>query len=172
MPTLTNQEMRDALGALMSQAAAADQTAVEDMMARQIVEAEVGDNATAGTAGDERVIYRNQSARDMRVVAAHIVTPAAETANDTNYATFRVQRRNSDGSSAVTVASGALTTTGLGNLTAFSPAALTLTAANVIVASGRVLTADITKTGTGIALSTAGTNNGASPRFIVVLEPA
>jgi hypothetical protein len=118
--------------------------------------ARVTDGGTAGTADAETVIFVAPFA--CKVVAATLTTPVNVTANDTTYATVTVAKRAADGGSSATVASETTQTTGSGgsgNLTAFAPFALPLTAANVELAAGAVLTVAVAKAGAGVAVGSA-----------------
>lgn len=92
-----------------------------------------------------------------KVIAVHVATPISVTANDTNFATFTVARRTA-GAAGVTIATlSTAITGGTGNITAFSPVAITLsaTASNLVCAAGDELTLAITKTAAGIKLTDA-----------------
>ncbi len=109
---------------------------------------EAADGAAA-TATAEHAFYRASCA--MTVKAVRYVPDAALTADNTNDATITVQRRNSDGTGAVTVA--AITTNiASGNWVQWVAKALTLTAANAALAAGQILTVSIAKGGTGVVV--------------------
>lgn len=113
--------------------------------------AAVTDGGTAGTAAAETVIGYVKDAG--KVVSIYLSTPVGVTADNTNNATFTVGRRTAGGSRTTI---GTLTTNvAQGNLTAFSPVALTLTAANVQLAAGDVLTLQLAKASSGVAIAAA-----------------
>lgn len=107
-------------------------------------------DAAAGTATAESLIPR--LGRQERIVGIEFVPAAALTANDTDYATITVRKRDGAGGAAVVVAT--LTTKitgGSGNWTAFVPVSLgTITAPDLL--SGDLLTIEITKAGSGVAV--------------------
>lgn len=108
-------------------------------------------DGAAGTATGEHFIMRAASA--LTVKAVYFVPDAAVTANDTNYFTVTVSRRNADNTGQVTTASinAALTVAPFsGNWTSFVAVPLTLTTANLALLPGQILTVQITKTGTGL----------------------
>lgn len=72
----------------------------------------------------------------------------ALTADDTNYATITISKRTAGGA-ATTVATAVTNVAGTGSWTAFSPVAVTLTAA---VAADDVLTITVAKAGTGVQI--------------------
>lgn len=114
------------------------------------------DAATAGTAVTETVHANVQRAG--KVVAAKLSAPIAVTANDTNYATVTVSKRTGAGGAVVIASRTTQITGGSGNIVAFVPVTLTLTAANQLLAAGDVLTVAVTKTGSGVALTAATSN--------------
>lgn len=113
----------------------------------------VSDAATAGTAVTETPI--GTLPNDAKVVAAYFKTPIAVTANDTTFATFTVSRRTAGGSGTAIGSQTTKITGGTGNVTAFNPNPLTLTAANVQCSAGDELTLAIAKASTGVALNAA-----------------
>lgn len=74
---------------------------------------------------------------------------AALTSDNTNFATIRVKKRTAGGA-AVTIASVTTKITDSGDWTAWKPVSLTISAG--ALASGDVLTYDITKSGLGVAV--------------------
>lgn len=79
---------------------------------------------------------------------------AALTADNTNYATIKLWKRDANGATQVLVASGTTQITGMNSFTAFKPVALTLSAVSgaTTLAAGSTLTFEVTKTGTGVVL--------------------
>lgn len=127
--------------------------AVADSNSR-VVQALCTDGGTAATAVTEEVIFI--APRQGTVRSVNIAAPVAVTASDTTFATFTVSSRDANGANSATVATQTTKITGgLGNLTAFKPATLTLTAANANVAAGAVLTLAVAKASTGVAIASA-----------------
>jgi hypothetical protein len=116
----------------------------------------VADAATAGTAVTETVMIPYVE-RLSRVKAVRIATPIAVTAHDTTYATFSVAGRVAGAASTAIASHTTKITAGLGNLTAFAPYSLTLSAtdANLTLAAGSSVTVAIAKASTGVALTAA-----------------
>ncbi len=115
-----------------------------------------GSNAIVSNAG-----YSLRMKQDGRVLGAYFVPQAAATANASNYATIAVHKLDGTGNSGVAVAS--ITTkptanSGSGNLATASTVTLTVTAANARYSRGYLLAADVSQTGSGVALA-AGTLN-------------
>ena len=165
MGQLTAKRIVDAVTSLFSSTDATDKALVRKFMSQKKCEAHLSDAATAGTAHTETFVWQNDTGADMYVTAANVVVPIAVASNGSNYASFFLYRRTSAGASQTTI--GTVDTSAT-SLVAFAPQALTLTAANVLVANGSVLTCAITKTGTGVAL-TAATSQA---RIEITLEPA
>lgn len=110
-------------------------------------------DGAAGTATAEHVVYR--ATGPVIVKSVEYVPDAALTANDTNFATITLSRRNADGTNSVTVASVSTKTTGgggSGNWSQWVSVALALTAANVAMVAGQILTIAITKPGAGVVV--------------------
>lgn len=83
------------------------------------------------------------------VKSAHFTPAVALAANGSSYTTYTLRKRDGAGGSAVTV--GSLDTNSAGqnvSLAQFVPSAFTLTAANVTVAAGNILTFQSAETGT------------------------
>lgn len=107
--------------------------------------------AADGAAGDataEIPIYRAPVAGT--VTAVHYTPEDTLTANDTNYATLTLYKRDSDGSNQAAVASVTTETTGSGDWTAFASEALTVSSG--ALTAGQGLSVAITKTGTGVVV--------------------
>lgn len=104
-------------------------------------------DATAATATAESLIPRHP--RQERVTSIEYVPAAALTANDTDYVTITIRKRDGAGGAAATVAT--LTTKitgGSGDWTAFVPVSLgTITNGDLLV--GDLLTIEITKAASG-----------------------
>jgi hypothetical protein len=167
MAQLSTTKIIKAIFGLFSSLDSTDEDLLKTTLWRQKVSIPVTDGGTAGTAQTETVMWRNNTGADVRVVSAHLLAPIAITAHGSNYATFTISRRTSAGASAATVADFATDTVATDDVTAFAPKALTNTVANVIVADGYVLTAKVTKTGTGVAIAAA----TSQAVLEVVLEP-
>jgi hypothetical protein len=106
-------------------------------------------DAAANTATAEHAIGHSPAAGTVRSVK--YVPTAALTADNTNYATITVWKRDSAGANQTKVAEVTTQITGSGNWTAFAPVALTLqAAANIALAAGSSLTVQIAKAGSGV----------------------
>jgi hypothetical protein len=102
-----------------------------------------------GTLTAERVVFTAPA--DLTVTEVLIEPAAALTANDTNFATITVSRRNATGGGRTTIDSMMTTTTGTGNWTAFGTISLgAVTAPSV--SAGQKVTIEIAKTGVGIVV--------------------
>jgi hypothetical protein len=106
----------------------------------------VDGSASAATA--EHTIFR--AASDMTLNAVRYVPDAALTADNTNYATITVKRRNADGTGAVTLASVTTQITGSGNWSQW--VAVNIPVVNASVSAGQIVTVGIAKAGTGVAV--------------------
>jgi hypothetical protein len=111
------------------------------------------DAATAGTAVTETV-HCQITETSAYVKKIRFTAPIAVTANGSNFATITVSKRTAAGA-AVTLGTFSTSAT---SMVAFVPADLTLTAANLKLAAGDVITVAISKTGTGVALTAATSN--------------
>lgn len=120
------------------------------------------DGGTAGTAQTETPVGRCDAnlSTGWTVLEASVVLPISVTANNSNYATFTLNKRTSGGAAVVVAQSTTQITDPVfgSNATAFVayPTALSATAANLLLAAGTdVLTFAVSKTGTGVALAAA-----------------
>lgn len=168
--SLTGLEIRDAFVDMFPASDATSVALVQGYYGQRHIGATFTDGGTAATAADEFVVYRNATGGNVRVVSAYVATPVAVTADASHYKTITLQKRDSAGANNATVAAATTQTAGAGgtgDLTAFAPVALTLTAANVVVAAGGVLTIKAIKTGNGVAIASA----TAPARIEVILEP-
>lgn len=100
-----------------------------------------------------------------RVKNVKITAPAAWTASDLNYLTFTLSKRTANGAATV-VASANGQTTGIGNVTAFLPFTLAITANATDYAVGDMLTFKALQTGNGAVLGLANCN----PILSVLIE--
>ena len=167
---LTGFRIRDLLAELFPTADATELALVVGTVVQRTVTATLTDGGTAATAADEFVVWRNATGGTMRVVSAHIAPSVAITADASHYKTVTLQKRDSAGANNATVAAVTTQTVGAGgsgDIAAFAPTALALTAANVVVAVGGVLTVKAIKTGNGVAIASA----TAPATLTVVLEP-
>lgn len=167
MGQLNQNRIVNAFMSLFSATDATDQDLVKTTLVRKQIKARVHDAATAGTAWTETFVWRNDTGGSVKVVSAHAVTPIAVTANGSNYASFLAYQRTSAGASQATIATFATDTVATDDMVAHAPKEMTLTNANVVVPAGGVITAAVTKTGTGVAL-TAATSEAS---IILVVEP-
>lgn len=95
------------------------------------------------------------NATTSKVLKVLYLPGAALTADDTDYATITVSKYTAAGGSKTTVATATTAITGgTGNWTAFVPMEITLsaTAANLILQSGAMLTYEVAKAGSGVAI--------------------
>lgn len=117
-------------------------------------------DAAASTATAETVVgfvpkAPGANASLAKTLRVYYLPAAALTADDTNYATITVSKYTAAGASKTTVATVTTTiTAGSGDWVAFVPEEITLsaTAANLILESGAILTYEVSKAGTGVAL--------------------
>lgn len=114
------------------------------------IEGDVAAQSTAGTTQDEVI---GEAPFAGTVTGASITPEAAVTADGTDFRTFRVVNKGSDGSGDTVVASFATDTVSDDDLVAFDETELTLsaTAADLEVAEGDILVADETVGGSGVA---------------------
>ena len=122
----------------------------------------VTDGGTAGTAALETPILVCPATLlgGMQIIQVSLLTQIAITANNTTYATFTLAKRSAAGATSATVAvnTTAITDAVFGsNATAFTQYVLTnsATAANMVLASGNVLTFALAKASTGVAIASA-----------------
>lgn len=116
----------------------------------QIVEIQKAADGAAATATSETVACGTRNGG--RLIGVRYVPGAALTADNTNYATITVSKRDSAGGTKTTVASRTTQVTGSGSWTAFVPVELTLAAAADILNAGGTLTFEIAKAGTGVVV--------------------
>jgi hypothetical protein len=96
------------------------------------------------TATSERVVFT--APEDITITDVFVEPAAALTANDLNFATITIARRDSSGGGKVTVATRTTQTTGTGNWSAFSPVSLG-SLSNTALSEGQKVTVEITKPG-------------------------
>lgn len=154
MAQLTASKIIGAIKGLFSSLDATDTSLLTNMLLFDQLEAHVTDGGTAGTAQTETFVYQNTTGTNQQVTGITACSPVAITGDNTNNATFTVTKRDNAGINNVVV--GTITTNvAAGNWTAFLPKALALTAANVVVPNGSVLTVLVSKAGTGVAIGAA-----------------
>jgi len=120
-------------------------------ISRMAPDKKVADDAGAANVTVEHIIFQAQEA--VTVTKAFYLPDAALTADDTNYATLIVYRRDSSGGTQASIASKTTKITGGGSndWTAFDGVDLgTLT--NTAIAAGQVITWEITKTLAGVVV--------------------
>lgn len=127
--------------------------------------ADFTDGGTAGTAKTATPIYTNDEGCNVRVKLAMASAPVAITGDNTNNAVFTLDKVDAAGANATTVATFTTNVAG-GNWVAAVQKAITLTTANLLLASGWTLRLAISKGGTGVAVASA----TAQGRFEVTLE--
>lgn len=128
-----------------------------------VVSIDVNDNATAATAQGERMLF-GRVPQSIKIESVYLIPGVAVTANDTNYAVFTVRKMTS-GASPVTICTFQTTiTAGTGNLSLQVPVAGTLStvAGALNLAAGDSLVVELTKQGTGVAISGATAGRSAS----------
>jgi hypothetical protein len=111
------------------------------------VKAAVDGSAAATTAAD----YFYWAFRDIQVVSAKFVSAGTAAANGSNFATIIVNKHDGVGGAATVSAQGDTSVT---SIAAGVPFTLTpsTTLANTILSAGQVMSFQITKTGTGVAV--------------------
>lgn len=117
---------------------------------RIVVWPKPADDGSASTATAEVLVFRAPVAG--KIVSAHLTaTSGGVTANDTDYATVTVSKRDGAGGSATTIATYSSTVAG-GGMTQWVPKALTVTEADATFAAGSIITVKITKPGSGVVV--------------------
>lgn len=166
MGQLNGSKIYKAIKGLFSALDSTDESLLKAIHYQHKVRVYVSDLATAGTAQTATPFYTNDTGGNMRVISCKLIVPIAVTANATTNMTATVAKVDAAGSNSATIASYTSDVAG-GSLTAFVPKALTLTAANVVVANGWTLNAAVSKGSTGVAFTAA-----TSQAYIeVILEP-
>lgn len=144
-------------GIFSAAANTAQQARAEHVFCGRYLTENYSDAATAGTAVTETV-HANITETSATVKKIMLSAPIAVTANGTNFATVTVSKRTGAGG-AVTLGTFATSAT---SMVAFVPIVLTpgsgLTAANLKLTAGDVITVAIAKSGTGVALTAATSN--------------
>lgn len=165
---LTGTQIMDAVNGLFPVVDSTDKARIKAFF-QKTLHVEVTDGGTAGTATVEKVVWRNNTGFTVRLVSCHLSTPVAVTADNTNNKTFTLSQRTSAGGSQLTMAT-LTTNVAQGSLVAYSPVALTLTAANVIIPAGGVITHTMTVGGTGVAIASGGATTAPACLNIVYEE--
>lgn len=101
-----------------------------------------------------------------KVISAKLVPSVDVVNNDLNFLTFTVAKQTANGTSTTIASGNTAVTGGLGNIFAFVPVALTLTANAVEYAAGDTLTWQMTATNNGKAVCAA----NAAAKLVVVAE--
>lgn len=117
-------------------------------------------DGAAGTTTAETVVgfvpqAPGANASKAKMLRVYYLPGAALTAHDANYATITVSRYTAAGGSKTTVATATTKITGgTGDWTAFVPVeiALSATPANLILESGSILTYEVAKAASGVAI--------------------
>ncbi len=146
----------NAFKGLLSGLDSTDEALIKRVLGIQFTkEVAVTDGGTAATAVGVTPAWVNDLGCNVQVVSAAFVGSTAVNPNATNYATVTVKQYESTGTTATSIGAWASDVAG-GTASARVAKALTLTAANVIVANGAMLTVDVAKTATtGVAIATA-----------------
>lgn len=105
-------------------------------------------DGAAATATTEHSIMR--ASADMTLVGVRYVPDAALTADNTNYATITIKRRDAAGGNATTLASVTTQITGSGNWTQW--VAINLPVVVSAIAAGQIVTVSIAKAGSGVVV--------------------
>ena len=108
-------------------------------------------DAAAATLTAEQAVYRNGSGVERTISAVRFIPSAALTADNTNYATLTVAKRDAAGGNATTVASVTTEITGSGDWTAFAAVDFG-TIVSAALPDGWALTVAIAKAGSGVAV--------------------
>lgn len=103
--------------------------------------------ASTTTAADHFYV----AARDVQIISAKFVSPSTAATNGSNFGTIIVNKHDGAGGAGTIAASADTSATSIAAGVAF-PLALSATLANVQLTAGQVLSFQITKTGTGVAL--------------------
>lgn len=156
-----------AIYGLFSGVDSTDETTLKKLLWRKQVALNVTDGGTAGTAAGETLVWYNDTGVDVAVRSALAISGISVTANATNYATFDLSKRDGAGGSATSIATFATDTVTTDDMVAFVPKTMTLTDSAVVVPSGGVLTAKVTKAGTGVAIGSA----TVQARIVATIEP-
>jgi len=147
------------LGKLEQSSGAYDATKGADEAARNLIRREYilvkpAADAMASTATAYTAAFQIRMPRAAKILAAHVNPQSTLTADDTNFATIKVQKGDGAGGAGTDMATLATTTTGSGNWAAGVPEAMTVSAtlADTRIARGEVLSFAITKSGTGVVV--------------------
>lgn len=152
--TVTKDSLKgNARGVVSGVNTAADEARADHVFQGRYVTWPFRDAATAGTAYTETVIFQ-AVASSTTVKKARVALPVTAAANASNGAVITLARRTGAGG-AVTIASWSTLSAAQGTLTAFIPGEMVLTAANVELAAGDVLTLAVSKAASGVALTAA-----------------
>lgn len=131
-----------------------DKELVANLYGRTRKEVHITDGGTAATAQTATTFFTNDTGSDLLIKSAQVMTPVSITGNDTNNATFTLDKVDATGANAATIA--ALTTNvASGGTTAHKPAALALTVANVVLAPGWSMRIAVSKASSGVAIAAA-----------------
>jgi len=154
------------VGALVSAGLSDPELAVKQMHRKEYVFF-LTDDGDAGTPNPEMAIPMPVACR---VVSCKVTAPIAVTGHATTNAVFTVAKRTGAGS-ATTISTFTTTLSAPANsLAAFVPAAMTVTAADAVLAASDVLTCKLTKGSTGVAVTTAaGDDTAAGSRCTVTV---
>lgn len=111
-------------------------------------------DAAAADETDETPFHVNDTGVTRAVTAVNFQPGAALTADNSDFGTLSVYRRDADGTNQTLVAEISTEITGSGNWTAFVavPLTLSVTLANTLLAPGQQLTFEITKDGNGVTI--------------------
>lgn len=134
-----------------------DQVSTEFVAQRYaVIPHAIPDDGGAGTDVSERSVATvpGDSADTYDVTEVNVQFDGSVTANDTNFATVTLYKRNADGTSQTKLAEQTTKTSGsggTGDLSAFE--AFTLSISTAAITGGQSLTMEVTKSGTGVDLA-------------------
>lgn len=169
--SIGGKEIKNIMKSIFGSTSTTDDAYIANVFAQNnpVMQGHFTDAGTAGNAAGEWVIGRVPYACVVKDV--YITTGVDVAADNTDYATITFAKRAAaDYTTAVTIASSDTRAANLNGLTAFTPASIPLTAANVVLTAGDVLTIKATKAASGKALGAAVTAAGAYVGVSVRLE--
>lgn len=152
MGQLSTTSIFKAIAGLFSSLDSTDETLLKNVILRNDAVGYFTDGGTAGTAQTETAFWVNDTGNPVKITSVKVVTPVTAATNGSNFATITVAYRLSDGSGATTIGTRATSSV---SLTAFTPAAVSITAGNDVVPAGGIVTVAMAKSGTGVAVAAA-----------------
>lgn len=128
--------------------------AARNLIRREFILVKPAADAMAADTTAYTAAFQIRMTRAAKIIGAYVNPQATLTANDTNYATIKVQKGDGAGGAGTDMATLATTTTGSGNWAAGVPEVMTVSAtlADTRIARGEVLGLAIAKAGSGVAV--------------------